>query len=144
LKNANLIIIVGHNTTESHPVIGSKVKRAKKIKGSKIVVIDVRKHEIAEKADLFIKPKPGTDAAVLAGVTKYLIDQGWVDKEFIDKKVNGFEEFKESIKGFTLDYVESITGVPREKIVKLAEIVHNASSVASAMGNGSNSTFRRS
>ncbi|ACP56391.1 formate dehydrogenase subunit alpha [Saccharolobus islandicus] len=136
IENANLIIIVGHNTTESHPVIGSKVKRAKKIKGSKIVVIDVRKHEIAEKADLFIKPKPGTDAAVLAGVTKYLIDQGWIDKEFIDKKVNGFEEFKESIKGFTLDYVESITGVPREQIVKLAEMVHNASSVAVLWGMG--------
>ncbi|BFI75653.1 formate dehydrogenase subunit alpha [Sulfurisphaera ohwakuensis] len=136
IENADLIIIVGHNTTESHPVAGSKIKRAKKIRGAKLVVIDVRKHEIADWADLFIKPKPGTDAAVLAAVAKYIIDQGWEDKEFISKRVKGFEEFKESIKGFTLDYVESVTGVPRDQIIKLAEMIHSAKSVAILWGMG--------
>ncbi|BFH73100.1 formate dehydrogenase subunit alpha [Sulfurisphaera javensis] len=136
IENADLIIIVGHNTTESHPVVGSKIKRSKKIRGTKLVVIDVRKHEIADWADLFIRPKPGTDAAVLAGVAKYIIDQGWENKEFISKRVNGYEEFKESIKGFTLDYVESVTGVPREQIIKLAEMIHSAKSVAILWGMG--------
>lgn len=136
IEMADLIIIVGHNTTESHPVVGSKVKRAQKIRGAKVVVIDVRKHEMAERADLFIRPKPGTDAAVLAGVAKYLIDKGWIDKEFIEKRVKGFEEFKESIKGFTLNYVESITNVPKEQIIKLAEMIHEAKNVVVLWGMG--------
>ncbi|MCH1770303.1 MULTISPECIES: formate dehydrogenase subunit alpha [Metallosphaera] len=135
IENADLILIVGHNTTESHPVVGSKVKRAQKIRGAKIAVIDVRKHEMAERANLFIRPKPGTDAAVLAGVAKYIIDQDWVDHEFL-KRVNGFEEFKETIKGFTLDYVESVSGVPREQIIKLAEMIHQAKGVAVLWGMG--------
>jgi formate dehydrogenase major subunit len=133
---SDLIIIVGHNTTESHPVVGSKIKRAQKIRGAKVVVIDVRKHEMAERADLFIRPKPGTDAAVLAGVANYIISQGWEDKEFIKERVKGFEEFKESIKGFTLDYVESISGVPREQIIKLAEMIHEAKRVSILWGMG--------
>ncbi|MCY0861612.1 MAG: formate dehydrogenase subunit alpha [Metallosphaera prunae] len=135
IENADLILIVGHNTTESHPVVGSKVKRAQKIRGAKIAVIDVRKHEMAERANLFIRPKPGTDAAVLAGVAKYIVDQDWVDHEFL-KRVNGFEEFKETIKGFTLDYVESVSGVPREQIIKLAEMIHQAKGVAVLWGMG--------
>ncbi|MEM3291937.1 MAG: formate dehydrogenase subunit alpha [Saccharolobus sp.] len=136
IEMADLIIIVGHNTTESHPVVGSKVKRAQKIRGAKVVVIDVRKHEMAERADLFIRPKPGTDAAVLAGVANYLIDKGWIDKEFIEKGVKGFEEFKESIKGFTLNYVESITNVPKDQIIKLAEMIHEAKNVVVLWGMG--------
>ncbi len=136
IENADLIIIVGHNTTESHPVAGSKVKRAQKIRGAKVVVIDVRRHEIAERADVFIRPRPGTDAALLAGVAKYILDQGWEDKEFIKERVEGFEEFKESIKGFTLDYVESVTGVPREQVIKLAEMIHEAKSVSILWGMG--------
>ena len=136
IEEADLIIIIGHNTTESHPVIGSKIKRAQKIRGAKIVVMDVRKHEIAERADLFIRPKPGTDAAVLASVANYLINKGWVDKEFIEERVNGFEEFKEYVKQFTLDYVEGISGVPKDQIVRLAEMIHEAKSVVALWGMG--------
>lgn len=136
IEMADLIIIVGHNTTESHPVIGSKIKRAKKIRGTKLVVIDVRKHEIAEWADLFLQPKSGTDAALLAGVTKYIIDQGWENKDFIEKRVKGFNEFKESLKGFTLDYVESMTGIPREDIERLAKMIHEAKSMVILWGMG--------
>ncbi|MCG3109711.1 Formate dehydrogenase subunit alpha [Metallosphaera sp. J1] len=135
IESADLILIVGHNTTESHPVVGSKVKRAQKIRGAKIAVIDVRKHEMAERADLFIRPKPGTDAAVLAGVAKYILDRDWVNHEFL-KRVNGLDEFKETIKGFTLDYVESVTGVPREQIIRLAEMIHEAKGVAVLWGMG--------
>jgi formate dehydrogenase major subunit len=136
IEGADLIIIVGHNTTESHPVIGSKIKRAQKVRGIKVVVIDVRRHEMAERADLFIKPKPGTDAILLAGVAKYIIDNGWEDKEFISKRVKGFEQFKESLKSLTLDYVESVTGVPKEKIISLAKMIHEAKGVVILWGMG--------
>jgi len=136
IENADLIIIVGHNTTESHPVIGSKIKRAQKIRGAKVVVIDVRKHEMAERANLFIRPKPGTDAAVLAAVANYIIEKDWIDKEFIEKRVNGFDEFKEYVKSFTLDYVQGISGVPKEQIIKLAEMIHEAKGVVVLWGMG--------
>ncbi|MCI2414186.1 MAG: formate dehydrogenase subunit alpha [Candidatus Aramenus sp.] len=135
IESADLIVVIGHNTTESHPVVGSKVKRAQKVRGAKVVVIDVRKHELAERADLFVSPKPGTDAALLAGVAKYILDKGWEDKEFL-KRVEGLEEFKESVKGFTLDYVEQVTGVPKDVVVKLAEMIHNAKGVVVIWGMG--------
>ncbi|MEM3681228.1 MAG: formate dehydrogenase subunit alpha [Metallosphaera sp.] len=135
IEMADLILIVGHNTTESHPVIGSKVKRAQKVNGAKIVVIDVRKHEIAERADLFIRPKPGNDALILAGVVKYILDNDWVNHEFL-KRVEGLENLKRSLKDLTLEYVESTSGVPKEDIIKLAKMIHEAKGVVVLWGMG--------
>jgi formate dehydrogenase major subunit len=136
IEMADLILIVGHNTTESHPVIGSKVKRAKKIKGTKIVVIDVRRSEIADWADLFLSPRPGTDVVVLSAVAKYILDMGWEDEDFLARRVKGVEEFRESLKGLTLDYAEKVSGVSAEKIRRLAEIIHHSKRIVALWGMG--------
>ncbi len=59
LACADLIILMGTNTAEAHPVIAGKIKRAHKLNGKKLIVIDVRRHEMAERADLFVTPQGG-------------------------------------------------------------------------------------
>lgn len=136
LACADLIILIGTNTAEAHPVIAGKIKRAHKLYGKKLVVIDVRKHEMAERADIFITPKVGTDIVLINGIAKYIIDQGWEDKKFISERTVGFEKFKKSLEEFSLDYVERTTGISKDIIIKIAEMIHESKGVAIAWAMG--------
>lgn len=127
---ADLVMIVGANTAESHPVLASKIKRAQKLYGHKLFVSDIRKHEMAERADLFFRPKPGTDLVWLSAVTKYIIDQGWANEAFLNKRVSGFDEYVESLKPFTLKYAQNVTGLPIDTLKQVAQAIHEAKSVA--------------
>lgn len=105
------MLIVGANPAEGHPVLATRVKRAHKLHGQKLIVADLRRNEMAERSDLFISPKQGTDQVWLMAVTKYMIDQGWHDQAFIDENVNYFDDYKETLEKYTLDYAERITGL---------------------------------
>ncbi|WP_433744383.1 formate dehydrogenase subunit alpha [Falsibacillus pallidus] len=126
IENAGLILVVGSNTAESHPVLATRVKRSHKLRGQKLIVADIRKHEMAERSDLFIQPKPGSDIVWLSAVTKYIIDQGWADASFIRNRVNGFEEYKANLEKFTLEYAEKATGISQETLIQIAETIHEA------------------
>ena len=126
IYHADLVIAVGTNTAESHPVLATRVKRAHKLNGQKLIVADIRKHEMAERADIFIHPVPGTDIAWLSAVTRYIIDQGWEDEEFITGKVNGFDEYRKSLDPFTLDFASEVTGISRETLIRIAETIHSS------------------
>ncbi len=126
IEAADLVVIVGSNTAEAHPVLASRVKRARKLHGQKLAVLDLRRHEMAERADLFLRPNPGTDLVVLNAIGKYVLDQGWEAKEFIASRTNGFAEFQASLEPFTLDYAEKVTGLPRDQIIRLAAMIHES------------------
>lgn len=129
IEKSELIIVIGANPAESHPVLATRIKRSHKLHGQKIIVADIRKHELAERANLHIHPKPSTDLVWLSAVTKYIFDQGWEDKEFLQSRVNDVEKYKASLDKFTLDYAEEITGLSQEEIIQLAEMIHEAKSV---------------
>lgn len=133
---AELVIIVGSNTSEAHPVLATRVKRAQKLNGQKVIVADLRKHEMADRADLFVRPKAGSDLIWLSAVTKYIIDQGWADEKFLKDKVNGLGEYVENLEGFTLEYAEKTTGLSKETLIQIATMIHEAKSVCTlwAMG----------
>lgn len=126
IYNADLVVIIGSNTAESHPVIAGKIKRAKKLRGQKMIVIDLRMHEMAKRADLFIRPNPGTDLVLINAVAKYIVDKGWHDEKFIKERTIGFEKYLESLSNYDLEYAEKITGVPKEKIIKMAKMIHES------------------
>ncbi|WP_110927954.1 formate dehydrogenase subunit alpha [Bacillus massiliglaciei] len=136
IEAAELVITIGANPAESHPVLATRVKRAHKLHGQKLIVVDLRENELAERADLFIRPKPSTDIIWLSAVTKYILDQGWEDKEFLMSRVSGMEEYKKSLDKFTLDYAEKATGMSKEELIQLATMIHEANSVCAlwAMG----------
>ncbi|MDC3413239.1 formate dehydrogenase subunit alpha [Aquibacillus sp. 3ASR75-11] len=121
IAEAEMVITIGSNTTESHPVLASRIKRSQKLFGQKLYVFDLRKHEMGQRADQFFQPKSGTDLVWLSAVTKYIIDQGWENRTFINKWVNGFEEYKESLSTFTLEYAEKLTGLTKDDLIGIAK-----------------------
>ena len=123
---AGLVIIVGSNTAESHPVLATRVKRSHKLRGQRLIVSDLRKHEMAERSDIFMRPNPGTDLVWLSAVTRYIIDQGWHASSFIETKVNHFDEYRKSLEPFTMEYAEQVTGVPVEMLKQVAEEIRKA------------------
>lgn len=136
IASAGLVIIVGANPAESHPVLATRVKREHKLHGQKLIVADLRKNEMAERADLFIRPKQGTDQVWLMAVTKYLIDQGWHDQRFVDENVHYFEEFKEVLEKYTLRYAEQETGLSQETLIRIAETIRDADGTCILWGMG--------
>jgi formate dehydrogenase major subunit len=121
IEMADLVIIVGANTAESHPVLATRVKRSHKHRGQRLIVSDLRLNEMAERANLHIKPNPSTDEVWIQAVTKHLIDTGRHDQAFIDTWVNKWPEFYESLAPYTLEHAEEITGIPVAQLKLVAD-----------------------
>ncbi len=129
IEQAGLVLIIGSNTAESHPVLATRVKRSHKLRGQKLVVSDLRENEMARRADLFLHPVPGTDLVWLTAVTRYLLDHGLAKTEFLDQWVNGFEDYKKSLAPFTMEFAAETTGIPVETLEKVAHMVAEAKSM---------------
>lgn len=122
-EESQCIFIIGSNTTEQHPVIGIKVRQAKRHRGARLIVADPRRIDIADYADLFLQHKPGTDIALLNGLMHVIIREGWEDKAFISERTEGFEELKAIVEKYTPEATSQITGVPAEDIEKAARML---------------------
>src|SRR6202171_4445083 len=129
IENAGLVIIIGSNTAEAHPVLATRVKRAHKLRGQKLIVSDLREHEMAKRADLFLHPKPGTDMVWLSAVTRYLLDNGMADTKFLDQWVNGLDEYKKSLAPFTMEFAARICGLSEDTLEKVAHMIAEADGV---------------
>ncbi|WP_298208156.1 formate dehydrogenase subunit alpha [Ferrimicrobium sp.] len=130
IEASDLVLIVGSNTAESHPVIATRVKRAHKARGQKLIVADLRKHEMAERADIWFSPRPGTDLVWLSAASKYLIDHGYQDQDFIATKVENFADFLISLEPFTVSYAAEVTGVAEDTLTAVFEALGRAKSFA--------------
>ena len=122
-EESQCIFVIGSNTTEQHPVIGTKIRRAKRMRGAKLIVADLRRIDIAEYADLFLRNKPGTDIALLNGLMHIIIREGWHDQDFIAERTECFEELKAVVQKYTPEVTSEITGVPSEDLEKAAEML---------------------
>ena len=129
IEASDLVLIVGSNTAESHPVLATRVKQSHKLRGQKLIVADLRKHEMAQRADLYIHPKPGTDLIWMSAVTKWIFDQGLEKKEFLAKWVNKADEFRKSLEPFTMEYASRKTGLSLETLERLARTIVEAKSM---------------
>lgn len=120
LENAKLIILWGKNPAETniHQMVFIEKAQAK---GAKVVVIDPRRTPSSDRADLIIQPKPGTDAAIALALANFLIQKNLFDKSFVVKNVLGFDEFKHSVKEWTLAKAAEISNVPVEFLEELAK-----------------------
>lgn len=119
LEDAPLILAVGTNTTESHPVIGLRVKKAVS-KGSRLIVVDPRKIELVDFAHRWLRLDIGSDIALFNSMANVIISEDLHDPEFVSKRTEGFEELRDFVRAYTPEYAESITGVPREEIIQAA------------------------
>ncbi|OQA97552.1 MAG: Formate dehydrogenase H [Spirochaetes bacterium ADurb.Bin218] len=116
-------LIIGSNTTENHPVIGSMIKNEVINKGKKLVVVDPRKIELARYADIFLQIKAGTNIAILNGFAHVLIKEDLYDKEFVQNRCEGFEEMAKALEKYTPEFVANICGIDDPfKIVEAARL----------------------
>lgn len=129
IENASLVLIVGSNTAESHPVLATRVKRAHKLRGQKLIVADLRENEMAKRADLFFQPKPGTDLVWLSAVSRYILDRGLAKAEFLEKWVNGLADYRKSLEPFTMEFAAETCGLPVETLLTVAEMIAQAEGV---------------
>lgn len=136
IQEAGLVILIGTNTTDSHPVLAARLKRQKKLRGMKIVVFDLLRHEMAERADLYIRPRAGTDFVYLSAISRYILDQGMEDRVFLEQRVNGLDAYRASLAPYTLDFAEAETGIPGDTLKRVAEMIVQARGVCAlwAMG----------
>jgi len=125
IENADTIFVIGSNTTENHPVIGSKIKRVVK-NGTKLIVADPREIELKKYADVYMQIKPGTNVALLNGMMNVIIEEGLQASEYIAERTENYEELKELVKDYTPEKVEEITGVPADDVRKAARMYANA------------------
>ena len=122
-ENSSCIFIIGSNSTEQHPVIGIKLRRAKRMRGARLIVADPRRIDIATYADLHLRHRPGTDLALLNGLMHIIIREGWQDDAFIAERTEGFEELKALVARYTPEAVSGITGVPAEQLEEAARMM---------------------
>jgi len=131
IAESKCVFIIGSNTFECHPLIGRRVMQAK-AKGAKFIYADPRLTPTGKQADLYLQFRSGTDVALFNGLMQEIIRNGWENKEFIEKRCNGYEDLKKEVMKdeYSLENVSSITGVPVEHIKTAAEWIAKSGATA--------------
>src|SRR5258708_17472198 len=126
---ADVILIIGSNMAEAHPVTFDRIRAAKKNRpGLFIIVVDPRKTPTARAADLHVAIAPGGDIPLLNALGKQLFNRGCLDKPFINENTRGFEEYRSFLRGLDLDQLCTTAGVSREKLKVMADRISKANS----------------
>lgn len=134
IENAKTIIIWGKNPADTNIQEIAFIARAKE-KGCQIIVIDPVRTSTADKADIYVSPRTGTDAALALAIAKVMVDNSLIDNLFIEKYVKGFKEFSESLRITPAD-AEKITGIQSAAVEELAFIIGKGSPVTFLPGYG--------
>ena len=122
VAKSDLLFIIGSNTTECHPLIGRLVRQGVKFKGTKLIVADPRTTELAKMAAVHLRHRPGTDVALVNAIMHVIIEENLHNKKFIQERTEGFEQLAETVKKYTPEMAEKITGVPKADITKAARL----------------------
>ena len=135
LANARLIVLWGKNAAETNVHQMLHIDQALAA-GARLIVIDPRRTESAERAELLIQPRPGTDGALALATAHVLITNGWIDQPFIDAHVLGFAPFAAMVRECTPAWAEAISGVPQAAVLALARAIHECPPVSIVAGFG--------
>lgn len=135
LEDAKCIFLFGYNPSASHPIVSRRIVRAKE-KGAKIIVADPRVIETARIADIYMQINNGCNNAFLNAFANAIVTENLHDKEFIAEHTNGFDEWWETIKDYTPESVQHITGIDPETMREAARMYATAESAVLGWGMG--------
>ena len=119
IRNSDVALITGTNTTDNHPVAATFFKDAAR-KGTKLIVVDPRRSGISDHAWRFCQIRSGTDVAFYNGIMNIIVDEGLSDEAYIAEHTSGFEELKRTVKSYTPERVSGICGIPLETLHEVA------------------------
>jgi len=125
IEKTELILVIGSNTTEQHPLIGSRIMNAAR-NGKKLIVADNRVIRLARHADIHLRHNNGSDVALLLAMANVIIAEGLENREFINSRTEGFEAFAESVREWTPERAALVTGLAPEEIAAAARMYASA------------------
>ena len=118
-EEAGCLMVVGADASANHPVIAIRFRRAV-ARGERLIVVNPKRVELCDQADLWIRQNPGTDVALFNAMARVILDEGLDDREFVRARTENFEDWVRALEPYTLDYAERVTGVPRAGIAQAA------------------------
>lgn len=118
-NDVDVIMLVGSNPEEAHPVIGMQIRQAVE-RGTRLIVVDPRDIGLSKRADIHLKIKPGTNVAFANGMMNVIINEGLADEEFIKTRTEGFEELREIVKEYTPEKVAEICHIDPDHLREAA------------------------
>lgn len=120
MDDADCILLLGSGISKTCPVIGQKISHAVRYRGARLILIDQVASELAELAAIWLRPKPGTEVALINGLMNVIVTRGLSKSEFIARRTEGFKETENKLGRYTPEYVAGITGVPAEDVASAA------------------------
>ncbi len=132
----DVFIVSGSNTSENHPIIALQMKEAVRKNGAKMIVVDPRRIELVDFAELWLPLTPGTNVPVFSAMAHVIIKENLVNWDFLNRRTEGFNDYLESLEKFTPEYAEEVSGVPAEDIRKAARMYATAKNAAIYWGMG--------
>jgi assimilatory nitrate reductase catalytic subunit len=127
-EQSDVIVLIGSNLCIAHPIMWERICRNRH--EPTIVVIDPRKTETAMAATIHYAVKPKSDLVLLYALAHVLIEQGWIDRSYIDAHTSGFDSFAAHVARFSPAYAAPVTGLAAERIEELARILHRGKRVS--------------
>src|SRR6267143_1120936 len=118
-EEAGCLLVVGADASANHPVVAVRFRRAM-ARGARIVVVNPKRIELCDQADLWLQPLPGTDAALFNAMARLILDEGLANLEFVGARTEGFEAWRESLADATLERAAALTGLPAPDIARAA------------------------
>ena len=118
-EEAGCLMVVGADASANHPVIAIRLRKAVS-RGARLIVINPKRIELCDQADLWIQERPGTDVALFNAMARVILDEGLAALDFIRSRTEGFEAWAGSLEPYTLEYAASVTGVPAASIAQAA------------------------
>ncbi|MCB1956392.1 MAG: molybdopterin-dependent oxidoreductase [Rhodocyclaceae bacterium] len=122
IDHTDCLFITGSNTAYAHPIVFRRIEDARKARpGMKLVVVDPRRTDTAEAADLHLPILPGSDVALYNAMLHLMLWEGWVDRDYIDAHTEGFDAVKRVVREYTPAMAATLCGVPKKDIELAAE-----------------------
>ncbi|BDY13678.1 molybdopterin oxidoreductase family protein [Hydrogenimonas cancrithermarum] len=139
-SHAEVIMLIGANIADNHPILKLHIARNKKVRGKKptIIVVDPRHSKTANMADIYLPIKPRTDLAFINGLCYIIWEQGWMDETFINERTVGYKEFIKDIQKYPPQEVAHITGIDVKRLYEVARFYAGADAAMSAWTMGVN------
>lgn len=118
-EDVDVILLVGSNPEEAHPVVGMQIRQAV-ARGTRLIVVDPRDIGLSAQADIHLKLKPGTNVAFANGMMNVIINEGLIDEKFIEERTEGFEELKRIVMEYTPEKVGEICHIDPDHLREAA------------------------